>query len=198
MSAFNILNRSGLAMLADAETLIADRSGADSMYATDSGKLRACNKWVDHARPIILSMLVLDDEADGPLIRAVVDAGKDRRWRDPEPWQVRDYREARAEVAKARKALYDMLDGIRDNFISDERCGIGDTDAETEAADEFNDWLGEHTISVDQAVQIVNAEQNAAYDQRTGRLSGRCVTATIPAGFGTDAEPQVSGESARG
>ena len=30
---FDSLNRSGLAMVADPETLIADRGGADSMYA---------------------------------------------------------------------------------------------------------------------------------------------------------------------
>jgi hypothetical protein len=147
-----------------AEDAIATAGGADSMYANDPAKLRACNAWVDHARPIIKAMFVLEDAADEPLLAAVVEAGKGRRFRDPETWQERDYRCARAEVAGARKALFAMLDGIRDSFISDERCGIGDTDDETEAADAFNDWLEENTTSVDQAIRVVTDEHNAAFD----------------------------------
>ena len=61
-------------------------------------------------------------------------------------WRERDYREARGCIKKARNVLFDMLDGIRDNFICDERCGIGNTDDETEAADRFNGLVGrEHS-----------------------------------------------------
>lgn len=147
---------------ADAATLIADRGGAMPGYANDPAKLLACNKWVDHARPIIKAMFVLEDAADAPLLTALVAAGRGLT-SHPATWQERDYREARVQVAKARNALFDMLDGIRDNFIADERAGIGNNDDETAEADDFNDWLGESTISVDAAVQIVTDEHNASF-----------------------------------
>lgn len=157
MNELDTLNRKGLAMLADPEALIADRGGANSMYANDPGKLRACNKWVDHARPIIQVIFAVED-AQHPITVA---------WLDADKWgKRRDYDEAKGYLANARKALYAMLEGIRDNFIADERCGIGNTDDETEAADQFNDWLAEHIITVDQAVRIVTDEHNAAFDRR--------------------------------
>lgn len=162
-SAFDTLNRSGFAMLAEAA--ITARGGSDSMYANDPAKLRACNAWVDHARPIIQAMFAVEDAA-GPLTSAWLKAGEGRRFNEPLRWQQRDYDYARADIEAARKALFDTLDGIRDNFIADERCGIGNTDAETEAADEFNDWLDAETITVDAAVKLVADEQDAAYVAR--------------------------------
>lgn len=161
MTSFDDLNRRGLAMLADPETLIADRVGANSMYANDPAKLRACNKWVDHARPIIKAMFVLEDAADGPLLSALVEAGKGGSIRRPVTWQERNYRDARDEIKKARRALYDMLDGIRDNFICDEMAGQSDDPDEQEEADAYNDWLAESTVSVDAAIRAVAREYEA-------------------------------------
>lgn len=160
---FDTLNRSGLSMLA--ETAIAAAGGADSMYGNDPGKLRLTNKWVDHARPIIKAMFLLDDAADQLLVEALCATHRSIHHTAPETWQERNYREARAEVAGAGRALYDMLDGIRDNFICDECCGVGDTDDETEAADAYNDWLRAETITVDQAIRIVTDEHNAGFDR---------------------------------
>lgn len=129
---------------------------AEPGYANDPAKLTACNAWVDHARPIITAMLMLDDEVDGVLLSAAVKAETGRRWSDPRSWQARDYDEARAEVRGARKALHDMLDGIRDSFISDERVGCYDDPDAQEEADAFNDWLDAETISVDAAVRSVS------------------------------------------
>lgn len=147
-----------------AETAIAAAGGADSMYGNDPGKLRLTNKWVDHARPIIKAMFAVDDAAR-PVTVAWLDADRGRKFRDPLSWQQRDYDEAKGYIETARKALFDMLDGIRDNFICDECCGVGDTDDETEAADAYNDWLRAETIAVDQAIRIVTDEHNAGFDR---------------------------------
>ncbi len=128
-------------------------------YANDPAKLAKCNAWVEHARPIILAMLMLDDEVDSVLLRAKIDADKDRRWNEPVSWQARDYDEARGEVKGASKALFAMLDGIRDNFICDEMVGVYDNPDAQEEADAFNDWLHAETIGVDAAVNRVAEDQ---------------------------------------
>ena len=141
------------------ETLIADRGGATPGYANDPAKLLLTNKWVDQARPIIKAMLVLDDAGDAPLVQALCATHRSIHHRGPETWQERDYRGARKEIAKAGKALFNMIEDIRDNFIADECAGIGDNDDETQAADEFNDWLTDNTISVNAAIDMVADEQ---------------------------------------
>jgi hypothetical protein len=136
-------------------------------YANDPSKLDACNKWVDAARPIIKAFFVLDDAAQWPLVEAAGKEREGRRWSDPATYLERDYREAQDYIKVAAKSLFEMLDGIRDSFICDERCGLQDSDIAQEAADEFNDWLSDETLSVDAAVALVTAEHNAAFAKGT-------------------------------
>ena len=132
---------------------------------TDHAKVAACNAWVDEARPIIVAMFALED-ANGDLFTAQMTARGHRRYDEPTEPGERSCMEARDYIEKARACLFDMLDGIRDNYLCDERAGAQDDDTAQDAADDFNDWLDDETLSVKAAVDLVIAEQNAAYDAR--------------------------------
>ena len=159
MTTFDTLNRSGLAMLATPYAI------DHAEWANDPAKLDACNAWVDHAKPIIAAYLMLDDEVDYVLLSAKIKARGDRRWNEPTTLAERDYSEARDVVGKAKRELRDLIEGIRDNFLCDERVGVQDDDAAQEEADAFNDWLTDETTSVDKALDAVAQDR---FDARHG------------------------------
>lgn len=129
---------------------------------THHAKVMACNAWVDEARPIIVAMFALED-AQGDLFTAQMNARGNRRYNEPTQPGERTFMEARDYVETARTNLFEMLDGIRDNYLCDERqsCLVEMMPQQAEAVDEFNDWLDDEVISVKAAVDLVIAEQNA-------------------------------------
>lgn len=132
-------------------------------YANDPAKLDACNGWVAACRPIIETYLKLDDEAVASLVTACAKEREGKRWNEPRTPMEREYREARDYCDNAAKSIYAMLEGIRDSFICDERVGLQDDDTAQDAADEFNDWLAEQTITVDAAIKQVSDDVYAAW-----------------------------------
>lgn len=116
----------------------------------------AANKWVDLARPIIVTMFKIEDMA------SEIVAGSSF---DPRDHAYRTLRDAKDEVWNAFGALNKMLDGIRDDFIADQRKTCGRTDEETEAFDAFNDALEGEVISEAEAVKMVAREWNDAFQR---------------------------------
>lgn len=123
------------------------------------------NKWIDIGRPIIKAMYAMED-AQRELMSASLAVTKPDR---------RTFDEAHGYVNKAREELYEMLDGIRDNALCDERRDAPAGNAPTDAAElmawdsawddaeAFNDQLERETMTVVQAEKIVEAEHNAAF-----------------------------------
>lgn len=110
-------------------------------------KLANANQWVDAARPIIRAMFDIEDIALHGL----------------EGEQTR--REARGYLSDAYRGLEGMLDGIRDEFLCDERMSWNPLmgDREAARADEFNDWLDETTISTSAAIKAEVGRYNAEF-----------------------------------
>lgn len=110
-------------------------------------KLANANQWVLAARPIIRAMFAIEDIDFNGL----------------EGEQTR--REARGYLSDAYRNLEAMLDGIRDDFLCDERVSWSHfmTDAEATAADELNDWLDDHTTSVRDAIKAEVEQFNASW-----------------------------------
>jgi hypothetical protein len=75
------------------------------------------------------------------------------------------YRYAAEDVAKPQRALHDMLDGIRDDYLADETPPQPRTEAEQAWADrdEWNDSLAESVTSVAAAIKIVTDEHNREF-----------------------------------
>jgi len=117
-----------------------------------SEEITAANEWVQHATPIIRAYYALEDVSLNNDICAN-HYGKDSASKQ----RTSDYREAQGYVTKAQDALYDMLDGIRDNFICDHSAGYAYNapEADVAAADEFNEELGRSVVSVEAAVRVV-------------------------------------------
>lgn len=115
----------------------------------------AANRWVDHARPVIKAYLAMHDAMMAPDICAV-HYGKDAVSKA----KTSDYREADSYIKEAASSLFNMLDGIRDNYLCGQRksCLVGMSDAEINTVDAFNDELDEAVMSVDAAVRIVEGE----------------------------------------
>lgn len=108
--------------------------------------VKAANEWQEVGRPIILASLAVQRAAYeiSPLF-------EHRR---------RDYREANDAIEAASTSLLEMLDGIRDDFLCDQRKSwnksLSDDDAE--AVDGFNDALEDAVISVRDLEKIVERE----------------------------------------
>jgi len=114
--------------------------------------IMAANAWVVDATPIIRAYLALDD------VSLINDICANHYGRTLEEKQrTSAYREAQGYVTKAQDALYDMLDGIRDNFICDHNAPYPRDMSEDDiiAADEFNEELGRSVVSVEAAVKAV-------------------------------------------
>jgi hypothetical protein len=113
------------------------------------------NEWVSHARPIIKAYLAMEEACMASAI-CEVHYGRD----DMSKARTRDYREADGYRKDAQRRMYDMLEGIRDNYRCDYYRNT-DSDASEAVWDEnetFNDDLERGMISVDAAVRMVEDE----------------------------------------
>jgi hypothetical protein len=110
-------------------------------------KLANANQWVLAARPIIRAMFAIEDIQLNGL----------------EGEQTR--REARGYLSDAYRNLEAMLDGIRDEFLCDERVSWNPLMGDLEAAqnDEFNDWLDDNTTSARDAIKAEVEQFNASW-----------------------------------
>ena len=121
------------------------------------------SKWVDQAKPIILAYFVLEDQAEQPIALALRDdptafAPYAKRSCDARTWH-----EAREIVRSAATDLFKMLDGIRDNFLCDERSAASPfhgsyTEADEEAFEAFDEALEREVPSVKAAVKKIGDE----------------------------------------
>jgi hypothetical protein len=113
--------------------------------------VEAANEWQSVGRPIIKASLVVLRASDeiSPLFER-------RR---------RDYREANDAIEAAQTTLLEMLEGIRDDFLCDQRKGWCRelSDDEAEAVDAFNDELDAQVISVRDLEKIVEREDYEAF-----------------------------------
>ena len=119
--------------------------------------ISACNAaWTAHARPIV-EAYVLMDQAFMPLFKAAVADPTHRKRYGERTMQVRDWDEATKIVDKARDALYDMLDGIRDNHRCDycQSFPDGISDEEWDRREEWNAELEAGLITVEAFVREV-------------------------------------------
>lgn len=127
----------------------------DQSQADFDARLAAANGWIDTARPIIVAYFKLD-EIDFEIRRDMPDG----------PGNERTAKEARRYVAKARQELFEMIDGIRCDFLADElppqpRPGAGEH--EWDARDAAADALEAEVISIKDAEEIVEREWNDAF-----------------------------------
>lgn len=105
--------------------------------------IAAANNWVQIANPVIKAMLELDAIRD----RLLAHDGDEVEYAvDP--------------VHKAKVALFNQLDGIRDNILCNYRraCLVEMTAAEIEAVDTFNDELDDAVVSVSDAIKMVERQ----------------------------------------
>lgn len=119
--------------------------------------IAACNTaWTNHARPIV-EAYVLMDQAFTPLFKATSADPTSRKRYGQRSLSVRDWDEATKIVDKARDALYDMLDGIRDNHRCDYALGFSDNPNEEEwdRREEWNAELDAGLVTVEAFVQEV-------------------------------------------
>lgn len=126
----------------------------------------AANAWTIHARPIIRAYLAMEDvsvnsawlEASAMQRQGKHDGDKDA---ETEGFvRVQSYNEATRYIDTCQSSLYDMLEGIRDNYLADQCPPMpdDDDDAAWDARDAFNDELARSVISVDAAVRMVEGE----------------------------------------
>ena len=139
----------------------------DTAEAELDAAVERANQWVDTARPIIKSMNIIGDTGDYPILNMLVHdtrprVGKNQTSR--QRYNENTWREARGYVTKAIDSLYEMLDGIRSDFIADENrvWSKGQTEAEQDAADAFNEALPDRVITVAAALTMIEAERLAA------------------------------------
>jgi hypothetical protein len=137
VSAIDHLTRSGLSMLANGVP--------QASYSL--GAIEEANRWTDAARPIIRAMFALED----------IDLSKVEG--------IYTLSEARGYITEAHGKLRGMLDGIRDEFLCDQRRDWNPLMGEVEAAqvDAFNDWLNENTVTVKAAIAAEVEAFNASY-----------------------------------
>jgi hypothetical protein len=115
------------------------------------------NKWLDVARPIIKAMFALED---------VESELRQQAYRSERKHDQQTFRWASEDVAKPQRALYSMLDGIRDDFLCDECPPQPSQDADEQAwqdRDEWTDALAESVTSVEGAIKIVTDEHNRSF-----------------------------------
>lgn len=127
----------------------------DQQEAELAAAVVAANEWLNLARPIIMATFKLED------LELEITRGSSFRHHDH---GYRTLSEARGYIESAREKLNEMLEGIRDDFLADnsKRWMRDLPEAEGDAIDAFNDALGEETLTIAQAVKIVESEWNAA------------------------------------
>jgi len=126
--------------------LIEDQQNAELAAAVE-----AANEWQKVGRPIIRASLAVSRASD-----EITQLFEHRR---------RDYHEASDAIEAAQTTLLEMLEGIRDDFLCDQRKSWNNSlsDDEAEAADAFNDALEEEVISVSALEKTVEREDYEDY-----------------------------------
>lgn len=126
----------------------------EQVEADVAARIAAADKWLDTARPIIVAYFKLD-ELDFEIRRDMPEgAGNERT-----------AKEACGSVTKARRELFDLLDGIRSDFIADQTPPqpVGDGDAAWDAFEAISEPLNAETVSVAGAIKRVEQEWNDAF-----------------------------------
>lgn len=140
----------------NAHTIILDPQQAAFMAACERA-----NKWIDAARPIIKTMFAIEDADGEHLFQAKIAARGDRRYDAPETPDERTYKEAQKYLASAHTCLFEMLDGIRADFLADETPPQPQPDASEQEwtdRDEFGDALDGAVTGVDAAIKQIGDE----------------------------------------
>lgn len=111
----------------------------------------AANEWQNVGRPIIKASLAVLRASD-----EITPLFEHRR---------RDYHEANDAIEAAQTTLLEMLEGIRDDFLCDQRKSWSRDlkDDEAEEIDAFNDELEEAVVSVRDLEKVVEREDYDAY-----------------------------------
>lgn len=119
------------------------------------------DRWVTAATPLIKAYFALE-AAESALASASYDFREaigiarygDRPCTDAEPCD-----QGAKIILKASRRLYDLVEGVRETFVSDEGRREPDnaSDDEAEACEEHNARLGREVVSVDAAVRRVGA-----------------------------------------
>lgn len=137
---------------------------------TPAMAIEAANAWVNTARPIIKAWFQLD-EAHLHVVRARLDDPKGYGSYHKMSPAARTWEEAQSLIDKCRSELFEMLGGIRDNFICDERMEGPSIDEPTDPierqawddawsdSEEFNDEIERGCMSVDAAIKLVESEE---------------------------------------
>jgi len=102
------------------------------------------NLWTATGQPIVKATFALDDTA----------------WDVRHNTDIRTGSEASGYIHKARNMLLEMLDGIRDEFLCDERRSCFSEMQESEIADvdAWNDELDESVVSVEALIKQMEDE----------------------------------------
>lgn len=122
--------------------------------------IAAASLWTVTARPIVKAIFEIDDAAIGITKERLADPFGYVSYMKMSP-AARDWQEAQNIISKAKLALEDMLPGIRDSFLCDERRStpLDASDDECDAIEEFNDELELSVLSVDAFVKQMEREQ---------------------------------------
>ena len=113
----------------------------------------AANKSADVGRPIIMATIRLEGEVEDELRPLLAD-------------NARTYHEACGYVRDARKALEEMLDGIRSNFLANQmppQPPLGATEQPMGSARPIRDALDAEVVSVRALIKQVEAEDYEAF-----------------------------------
>jgi hypothetical protein len=113
--------------------------------------IAAANEWQKAGRPIILAALKVL-RADDDLSGLYAD-------------RPRDYHEAHDVVVRASDSLFEMLEGIRDDFLCDQRKSWSRelSEEEGEYVDVFNDELEDAVMSIRDFEKLVEREDYEAF-----------------------------------
>lgn len=137
-------------------TIVLDKQQAAFMAAAERAE-----KWIETARPIILAMFAVEDASGEHLFQAKIKARGDRRYDAPKTTDERTYEEAQSCLATAYTCLFEMLDGIRSDFLCDEMLPQPKPDASEQDwtdRDEFSDGLDGCVTSVADAIKQIGKE----------------------------------------
>lgn len=114
--------------------------------------------WVHIATPVIKAMFALDD-AQGDLRSARFEFRGHKRWNEPMTTDERTMEEAFTYVDEARIKLFEMIDGIRDDFRCDALHSFpqptGDDDDQWTAYEAFTEEFDRQLPTVDAVVKMI-------------------------------------------
>jgi hypothetical protein len=124
----------------------------DTRNSELAAAVEAANEWQSVGRPIILASLVVLRAEDDLYALHKLD-------------RMRDYHEACDTVVSAFQNLREMLEGIRDDFLCDQRKSWDSSlsDDDSEDVDAFNDALSDEVVSVSDLEKVVEREDYDAY-----------------------------------